>query len=132
MVQSNPHIPWDWGGLSYNPNVTCDFIQAHIHKRWSWTQLSLNPNITCEFVQATQRRWGISDWWRWNFLFRNKFSKHPAVARKKIQRWWKKKYYYIKYGNMLTQVLTVPPNHDSTIGKLFPHGGAHVANVFHL
>lgn len=37
---------WDYCSLSYNPNVTFDFVKDNINKKWDLTGLVLNPNLT--------------------------------------------------------------------------------------
>lgn len=37
--------PWDWKGVSSNPNLTLDFVLAHPEKGWSWLDISSNQNI---------------------------------------------------------------------------------------
>ena len=56
---------WDWYGISFNPNVTMDFIDKHPEKPWDWCYVSNNPNLTMEFVEKHPDKpwnWGcISD-----------------------------------------------------------------------
>ena len=53
-----------YDALSFNPNITLDFIERHINENWNWKILSSdNPNITLEFVQ---KHAGKS--WNWNYL----------------------------------------------------------------
>ena len=39
-------------GLSLNPSITWDIVQANPDKPWNWYYLSKNPSITWEIVQA--------------------------------------------------------------------------------
>ena len=62
IIQDNPDKPWHWGsehycpgpggGISNNPNVSCEFIETNIDKPWDWEMLSGHPNITWEIIQA--------------------------------------------------------------------------------
>ena len=45
-------MPWNYYGLSQNPNITWEIVQANPEKDWSYRYLSMNPNITWEIVQA--------------------------------------------------------------------------------
>ena len=45
LLQLYPDKPWDWAGLSQNPNITWEIIQAHPDKPWDYDGLSINPNI---------------------------------------------------------------------------------------
>ena len=42
IIQSNPDKPWDWSGLSCNPNITLSIIQSNPDKPWDWYNLALN------------------------------------------------------------------------------------------
>src|SRR5208282_2078649 len=50
--ENNLDKPWNWSGLSGNPNITWEIVQAHLDKPWNWACLSKNPDITWEIVQA--------------------------------------------------------------------------------
>ena len=43
-----PDKPWNWNGLSANPNITWEIVQENPDKPWDWSWLSENPNITWE------------------------------------------------------------------------------------
>jgi hypothetical protein len=45
-------VPWDYGWLSENPNITWDIIQANPDKLFNYERISYNPNITWEIVDA--------------------------------------------------------------------------------
>ena len=49
-VIKNLDKPWDWRGLSMNPNITWEFVEDSIDKPWDWWRLGMNPNITCEII----------------------------------------------------------------------------------
>jgi hypothetical protein len=34
--------PWDWRGISHNPNLTLEFIEKYPDKPWYWEQMSHN------------------------------------------------------------------------------------------
>ena len=39
-VEANLDKPWDWFGLSQNPNITWDIVEANPDKHWDWKSLS--------------------------------------------------------------------------------------------
>jgi hypothetical protein len=41
-VLGNPDIPWNWTGLSYNPNITIEHVLDNPDKDWNWSRLSEN------------------------------------------------------------------------------------------
>ena len=41
-VEKNPNKPWDWYGISQNPNVTMEFVEKNPNKPWSWGGMSYN------------------------------------------------------------------------------------------
>jgi hypothetical protein len=47
-VEDNPHIEWDYKGLSRNLNLTIDFVLKNLTKDWEWCTVARNPNITPE------------------------------------------------------------------------------------
>ena len=40
FVEDNLEQPWDWRGLSANPNITFDIVLSHTEQPWSWKGLS--------------------------------------------------------------------------------------------
>ena len=50
-IRNNPNLPWDYYRLSYNKNLTCDFIKDNIEKPWNWWLISRNPTLTIEFIE---------------------------------------------------------------------------------
>jgi hypothetical protein len=43
--------PWQWGGISSNPNITMEMIERHPDKSWNWVNISQNKNITIEIIE---------------------------------------------------------------------------------
>ena len=66
MVLTHHELPWDWYGLSSNPNITFDIILTHLDKPWNWNYISLNPNITYDIVLAHPDKS-----WNWSGLSQN-------------------------------------------------------------
>jgi hypothetical protein len=50
IVQQNPGKPWNYFGLSSNPNITWEIVQQNPGIPWNYIYLSFNPNITWEIV----------------------------------------------------------------------------------
>ncbi len=42
FINKYPNKPWDWGYISYNPNLTMEFIEKHPNKPWNWVSISCN------------------------------------------------------------------------------------------
>ena len=94
-ITENKNIGWDWyNGISYNPNVTEEFINDNKGEKFDIKALSANPNISIEFIKdyigssdeeslykALSRNPNItidyliqnkSDSWDWSELSRNR------------------------------------------------------------
>jgi hypothetical protein len=41
-VLDHPEKQWDWYGLSMNPNITWEIIEANPEKKWDWQSISWN------------------------------------------------------------------------------------------
>ncbi len=48
IVEKYPNKPWDWRGISWNPNITMEVIEKYPDKPWKWYGISRNSNITME------------------------------------------------------------------------------------
>ena len=59
MIEKYPDKPWDWIWISYNPNITMEFVEKYPDKPWNWYRLSQNPNITMEIIENIQINHGI-------------------------------------------------------------------------
>lgn len=75
-IKETIHYPWDWNVLSYNPNITMEFIEENIEKNWNWNRLSSNENISIEFVKKFQDKP-----WNWQIIFNKKFEKDENLMR---------------------------------------------------
>lgn len=56
LLDLYPERKWYYLTLSFNPNITWDFVQAHPEIEWDYQYLSENPNITWEIIQSTKGR----------------------------------------------------------------------------
>ena len=48
FIIDNPDKPWDWYGVSSNQNLTMQFILDNPTKSWDWFALSKHENITIQ------------------------------------------------------------------------------------
>jgi hypothetical protein len=62
LIQTYPKKPWNWYGISCNPNITMEFIEKHPEKPWNWYKISNNPNITMEMIEKHPEKL-----WNWEF-----------------------------------------------------------------
>jgi hypothetical protein len=65
--------PWVWQGISWNPNLTMDFIEKYPDKDWNWHGISEIPNLTMDFIEKhSNEDW---DWFH--------FSSSPNLTKSK-------------------------------------------------
>ena len=64
-MEQHPELPWDWDGVSQNPNITFKYLEQHLEKPWNWDWLSENP-FTAEKHQFYRKE----------------------LMTKRLQRWW--------------------------------------------
>ena len=89
FVEKYPDKPWDWYILSCNSNITFDIVEKYPGKPWSWNGLSFNPNITFDIVEKYPDKP-----WDWYGLSRNTFEgENRNKSALKIQRAWKRWWY---------------------------------------
>ena len=69
FVEKNESKAWGWCGVSSNPNLTLEYIDAHPEKDWDWYGVSQNPNLTIEYIDAHPEK----DW-DWEGISYNKFG----------------------------------------------------------
>ena len=65
-LASPDSLPWDWYGLSANPNMTWEIILKNLDKPWDWAGLSQNPNTTLCIVDSLPNKP-----WDWKGLSSN-------------------------------------------------------------
>ncbi len=46
-----PNKPWNWTGISDNPNITWDIVKDKCYNQFNWNMLSLNSNITLDIIR---------------------------------------------------------------------------------
>jgi len=105
LLQLYPDKPWNWYGLSSNPNISWEIVCSNPDKPWDWYELSMNPNITLEIVCSNPDKP-----WNWYGLSKNpkfnrvncsiiiqrwcrKHYKKRVQAQQVLSRWWKQLYY---------------------------------------
>jgi hypothetical protein len=67
LVLQTIEMPWDWGALSANPNITQEDIEHYIQYPWVWAKVSENPNLDMAFVVAN-----LDYDWNWEALSKNR------------------------------------------------------------
>ena len=45
-------IPWDWKGISRNPNIDFSLVERFPERNWCWMSLSSHPKITLETINS--------------------------------------------------------------------------------
>lgn len=78
-IKENLDFNWRWNYVLQNPNITLDIInEVHEIGDWSyiyfWWCLSFNPNLTWEFVQEH-----IKESWNWKYLSKHKNIKWKDI-----------------------------------------------------
>ena len=62
---------WDWGLLSCNSSLTWDIIESYPNKPWDWCGLSANPNMLlsnqdiCHIIRICRATRTIQKIWRY-------------------------------------------------------------------
>ncbi len=47
---------WDWDGISSNPNITWNTIEANPEKPWNWYWILQKKDITWKMIQGQCRK----------------------------------------------------------------------------
>jgi len=55
-VIANSNRPWDWEERSRNSNITMNYILDNSDRPWDWYWVSHNPNITMDHILANPDR----------------------------------------------------------------------------
>ena len=50
-----------WSSLSYNDNITLEYIEKNLDKPWKFKVLSSHPCVTMEFINRH-----LECWWDWD------------------------------------------------------------------
>ena len=74
--------PWDWNAITYNPNLTMDYIISHPNIDWNFHYISFNDNITMEDIKATQIPW------IWSHVSRNRSLTIEMVNSNINKNWY--------------------------------------------
>ena len=52
FILANMWIPWDWKGISRNPNIDFSLVERFPERNWCWMSLSSHPKITLETINS--------------------------------------------------------------------------------
>jgi len=50
VVELHPEWPWDYDGLSENPNLTWEIVQKSPHQPWNYYKLTIHPCVTWKII----------------------------------------------------------------------------------
>jgi hypothetical protein len=57
FIDKNPDKPWDWSGISGNPNLTMEFIDKNPDKIWNWSAITRNSmNYNERYIKEARRQ----------------------------------------------------------------------------
>jgi hypothetical protein len=81
---NHPDAPWDWCGLSRNPNLTFSIIKEHIDYPWNWYYISSHNDITWDIViNNPQYPWSI-----FNFSDNKNLTWEIVINNRSLQWNW--------------------------------------------
>lgn len=87
-IENNPSFPWNWFGVSKNPNLTLAFIKKHLDKDLCWMYITGNKSISIESIQEN-----LDLPWFWKTMdLRNDLTE--IFIRNNIDKDWD--WYYVK------------------------------------
>jgi hypothetical protein len=88
IVKANPDKPWNYNGLSLNPNITWEIVCKNPDEPWNYYYLSFNPNITWKIVKANiDKPW---DYYMLSYNQMDKSKEKEEFIRKKFQEWFRR------------------------------------------
>ena len=82
VIQANLEKPWEWSILSCHLGITWEAVNAHSDKPWSWNDISRNPSITWEIVKANPDKP-----WKWYYLSMNKSITWDIIQANPDKQW---------------------------------------------
>jgi len=56
FINKNSYRPWNWYGISKNPNITMNMIKENMDKPWNWYGISKNPNLTMDIIETNPHK----------------------------------------------------------------------------
>jgi hypothetical protein len=63
MIDNNLDLPWFWEYISFNPNLTTNFIERHQNRKFNWMHISGNYLQKCASLRLIKQK-KISKWWK--------------------------------------------------------------------
>ena len=82
VIESNPDLPWNFGAISLNPNLTINFINlicirsprdslCKLLENWNWNEISCNSNIIINDIEDNPE-------YPWNYYW---ISENPNLSK---------------------------------------------------
>ena len=121
LLEKYPNKPWDWQGISQNPNITMSIIEKYPNKPWDWQWISRNPNITMSIIEKYPNKpWN----WCWvssnPFTYQNKISLTQTIFTQYNKRNNKYAISHKKQTNLISiELLNTPPSSNFLGGIQF-------------
>ena len=72
----------NWNYISYNENITIDFILNNLDKRWNWNVLSRNESISLKYILNNKK---LN--WNWHYVTQKKTLKIKDVLNNNDLPW---------------------------------------------
>ena len=50
IIEKYPNKPWNWKGISCNPNITMEFIEKYPNKPWRWGLMAYQKILILQWI----------------------------------------------------------------------------------
>lgn len=51
---------WNWGTISYHPNLKITTVTKYSNKPWNWREISCHPDVTLElYLKKKEKIWSL-------------------------------------------------------------------------
>jgi hypothetical protein len=82
IIQAHPDLPWNWENISWNPNITWDIIEQNPDKDWDWMGITINETITLEIIEQN-----LDKPWNWGRMLDNPNITWEFIKRNLDKQW---------------------------------------------
>ena len=98
FIEKYPDKDWYWGcsGISYNRNITLEWIEKYPNKPWDLNSISINPSITLEIIEYFKNKIDFNSLSQNTFKYHNKKVK---IISEKI-----KLYHYLSFSKIIYDI----------------------------